>query len=920
MRNPGGVIDGGRPWSTGGRGREIGLFRTLGTVVVDSSRPVIPMPSLRRFCLCVGLFCLLAIIGRGADAGALPFRNPDLPLEARVDDLLGRLEVREKIGLMGMDSVAVPRLGIPAYHWWNEALHGVARNGIATVFPQAIALAATWNTDLHHEIATVISTEARAKYNEAIARQNGRSRIYQGLTIWSPNINLFRDPRWGRGQETYGEDPLLTGGLGVAFVRGLQGEDPRYLKTVATVKHYAVHSGPESIRRGFNVNPAEQDLWDFYLPAFEMGIRAGAQSLMSAYNAVNGIPVPAHRWMLVDVLRDRWGFQGAVVGDVDTVADIWRHHKFAATPEEAAALAVKAGNDLCSGRTFEALPKALEKGLITEAELDVSLRRLLTLRFKLGQFDPVDRVPFSTIPANAIERPEHARLALDAARQSMVLLKNDGVLPLQTAQVKHVAILGPTGDDDSALIGNYAGKPANPITLVAGLKRRLEKDGVRVTRVSGIPLVEGFNPDSRFPPGSTYTDASRTTPGLLLEVFDNPELKGAPLSRVPDTDYERGWNDYVLAADVPEREASLRWSGVLVPPASGEYTFVLSANSGVKLQIGDKLVVDAWDAQNAGARLSAKVVLEAGQAYPIRYDYTQAKRPGGQVRLRWRMPASDTYADALAAARAADHVILTLGLTPDLEGEDMPVKLPGFVGGDKTSLHLPEVQRRLLADVAALGKPVTVVLTTGSALALETKQANAVICAWYYGQSGGEALAEIVTGDVNPSGRLPLTFYARDEDLPDFSDYSTARRTYRYFTGQPLFAFGHGLSYTTFRYEGLALSQTRLTAGQTVTAQVRVTNTGRRAGDEVVQVYARETSGRPGAPLKRLVGFARVSLEPGETKTVAIPVTPFELRIWDAQRKGYVLPQGEVQLAVGGASDRWAAEAMLVCNGAAVAP
>jgi beta-glucosidase len=864
--------------------------------------------------------CLTALPGLAEELP--PFRDPALPVERRVEDLISRLTVQEKVPFLMMGNPAVPRLGIPAYCWWNEALHGVARNGTATVFPQAIALAATWNPALHHEIADVISTEARAKNNETIALSGGDTQIYQGLTIWSPNINIFRDPRWGRGQETYGEDPFLTSRFAVAFVRGLQGDNPRYLKTVATVKHYAVHSGPEPERHAFDAVISERDLWETYLPAFEAGVReGGALSLMSAYNAVNGIPAPANVELLKKILRERWGFAGAVVGDVDNVSDMWREggHRFSPDAASASATAIRAGNDLCSGGTYWNLPDALARGLVTEAELDAALRRLLTLRFRLGQFDPPECVPYRAIPPSANNAPAHDQLALEAARQSLVLLKNDGTLPFDSATLKTVAVLGPTGGEVSALLGNYSGTPFRHVTLADGIRSKLEARGVKVLVERGVPLVRplhpGGNPISQ---DVLFTDASRTTPGLHGEIFAHtaqdavaPQVEGRPASTRTDLQVNLYWNEAQPVTGIPIKDTGARWTGVLVPPVSGEYRLGLIAEGAVRLRLDDQLVIDSWKPERERP-LDATVQLEAGRTYAVHLDYVQLTQ-NGRVQFGWIAPGgNDELERALAAAREADHIVLTLGITPDLEGEEMSVNAEGFKGGDRLDIALPAPQRELLARVAELKKPVAVVLTSGSSISLDDSQAGAVLLAWYFGQRGADAVAEALLGEINPAGRLPVTFYRRTEDLPPFSDYSMRNRTYRYFTGQPLYAFGHGLSYTTFAYEQIALSTSSARAGDTIRVSVTVRNTGTRDGDEVVQVYATAKNPPVPMPLRQLVGFVRVPFKAGETKTVNLDVPVECLHRWDEAADRYVVDPGVWRIAAGPASDRATLAAPLI--------
>ncbi len=872
------------------------------------------MPLPRLASLLVLVFASLASL-RAADPAApvdLPFRNPDLPLTARVDDLLGRLTVPEKISLIGMNNAAVPRLGLPAYHWWNEGLHGLARNGIATVFPQAIGLAATWNPALHERVAGVVATEARAKYHDA-QRRNGGTAIYEGLTIWSPNINIFRDPRWGRGQETYGEDPLLSGTLGVAFVRGLQGHDPRYLKTVGTLKHLAVHSGPETPRHKFDAVVSERDLRETYLPAFELGVRQGrATSIMSAYNAVNGVPAPGNRFLMHTLIRDEWGFDGAVVGDVGTVADMHneRGHRYVKDAAEAIAAALKAGNDLCSDNTYQALPAALERGLVTEADLDLAVRRLLTLRFRLGLFDPDSRVAYASIPLSAVDTPESDRLALQAARESLVLLKNDGSLPWDPKQLKRVAILGPTGDDQLALLGNYAGTPSKPVTLAQGIRRKLEAHGVAVTFDPAVPLATGFREGGRpFADGVLFTDDTRATPGLKRELFAQADTAGAPTDTRSDAQIELFWNPAQPMPGLPVENVNVRWTGVLVPTVSGEHLLSITSIGAAQLFIDDKPVTGNLEhprsVHNAAVDRvhSTKQTLEAGRAYRVRLEYRQ--RPGtslGRIQFGWRPPGG--LEAALAQAQSADRIILTLGITPALEGEEMSVKVEGFAGGDRTSILLPKSQRDLLDRVAALGKPFIVVLCNGSALSFDTTKPNAIIEAWYYGQRGADAVADAILGEFSPSGRLPLTFYRSDEDLPPFESYAMAGRTYRYFQGTPLFAFGHGLSYTTFSYAGLKLSKSAAKAGETVYVSLTLKNTGSRDGEEVVQLYATPAQPTAGAPLRQLVGFARVNVKAGQPQNVRIDLPVERLRRWDEAAKSYVVDAGDYHLVVGPASDQ----------------
>ena len=654
------------------------------------------------------LFLTAALAQPPADA---PFLNPDLAPEKRAADLVSRMTLEEKVLQMQNGAPALPRLNIPAYDWRNEALHGVARAGQATVFPQAIGLAATWDVDLIERIADVISTEARAKYNEAI--RHDQHRRYQGLTFWSPNINIFRDPRWGRGQETYGEDPYLTGRLAVAFIKGMQGNDPHYYKVIATAKHYAVHSGPEPTRHSFDAKPSARDLAETYLPAFRAAIVEGkAYSVMCAYNRVDGVPACANTDLLEKTLRGEWKFPGYIVSDCGAIADIFRGHKYKATAAEASAVAVKAGTDLTCGTEYRSLVDAVKNELITEAEINQSLERLFVARFKLGMFDPPERVPWTKLTMADVDSPDHRKLALEAARKSIVLLKNDkDTLPLK-AGVKKIAVIGPSADDAVSLLGNYNGTSSKHVAPLEGMHHQ----------------------------------------------FDG--------------------------------KAEVRYA--------------------------------------LGANYTAPAALD----------------------------------EAIQLVKDSDVTVAFVGLNPRLEGEEMRVTVPGFAGGDRTDLKLPEAQDQLLEAAFATGKPIIVVLTSGSAVAINSakEHAAAILATWYNGEEAGTAIAETLAGENNPSGRLPITFYKGVEELPPFDDYSMSGRTYRYFKGDPLWAFGYGLSYSKFEH---AAPRTR---GNTVT--IRVKNTSTREGDEVVPYY------RNGA----LAGFQRVHLKGGESRDVQFGPGPAKVR------------------------------------------
>jgi beta-glucosidase len=693
----------------------------------------------------------------------LAFQNPDLSFEERAADLVSRMTLDEKISQMVHDAPAVERLGIPAYNWWNECLHGVGRAGIATVFPQAIGMAATWNVNLLAEVAEVISDEARAKHHQALGEDfHGQ---YHGLTYWTPNINIFRDPRWGRGQETYGEDPYLTARLGVVMIKGLQGDDPKYLKLIATAKHYAVHSGPENERHHFDANVSERDLWDTYLPAFKAAVQEGrAYSVMPAYQRFRGEPCASSTLLLQDILRDQWGFDGFLVSDCGAIGDIFKNHKVVATGEEAAARAVIAGCDLNCGETYAMLSGAVEQGLIDEATIDNAVRRLFLARFKLGMFDPPEMVPFAQIPYEVNDSPKHRELALRTAYESMILLKNDGLLPLDKSQVKTIAVIGPNADSVEVMLGNYNGVPSQPVTPLAGLRNKLEPD-------AEVLYVKGSNITSKI---------NDVTP--------------------------RGYNEQ--------------------------------------------------------------------------------------------------FASAVSIAQRADVVVMVLGLSQALEGEEGQqegVEAGMSSLGDRQGLDLPSVQQALLEEIHATGKPIVLVLMNGSPISVNWADQNvpAILEAWYPGQAGGTALADVLFGDYNPAGRLPLTFYKSDAQLPPISDYDMAKgRTYRYFTEEALYPFGYGLSYTQFAYSNLELvPQSQI--GDEVEVCVTVQNVGGRAGDEVVQLYVRDLEASVTVPIQQLAGFDRIHLAAGESQTVRFVLKPeqFSLVTESGQR---VVEPGRFTIAVGG--------------------
>lgn len=825
------------------------------------------------------------------------YLDTSLPVELRAKDLVSRMTLEEKVSQMVHDAPPVERLGIPAYDWWNECLHGVGRAGIATVFPQAIGLAATWNADLMHRVATVISDEARAKHHRAL--REGQSNWYTGLTFWSPNINIFRDPRWGRGQETYGEDPYLTARLGVAFVKGLQGDDPRYLKLVATAKHYAVHSGPEADRHHFDARASARDLRETYLPAFEATVReAKVHSVMGAYNRTNGEACCASKTLLQDILRDEWGFDGYVVSDCAAIHDIWANHKLVATPEEASALAVKNGCELNCGETYPALVEAVRQGQIDEATIDLALVRLFTARFKLGMFDPPEMVPFAQIPYEVNACPAHRAVSLQAARESVVLLKNEGgFLPLRK-DLGAIAVIGPNVDDLMTLLGNYNGTPTAAVTVLEGIRRKVSPQ-TKVYAARGCPIAEGVPPLVPIPAAClrpSLADAEQT--GLAAAYYAQAKFAGEPVRAQVDPQISFFWKGVSPLSGRVGDPFSVRWEGYLAPPVSGTYKLGLNGFNDCRVELDGEVVLQYRLVHHAVLR-TKDVALEAGRLYPLRVELS-SYGADPQMQLLWAVPGVDYLTPALEAARQADVVVMALGLSPNLEGEEMPVHVEGFSGGDRTDIKLPRSQQELLEKVHALGKPLVVVLLNGSALAVNwaNEHAAAIVEAWYPGEEGGAAVADVLFGDYNPGGRLPVTFYRSVDQLPPFADYDMEGKTYRYFRGEALYPFGFGLSYTKFQYSDLQL-ESGVVAGQPARVSVTVQNVGPVAGDEVVQLYVRDVAASVPVPIRHLEGFQRVSLAPGASQQVSFALRPRQMSIVDEAGRRVVEP-GAFEIAVGG--------------------
>jgi beta-glucosidase len=838
------------------------------------------------------ILTVLIILGSGCKKTE-KWKNPNISTEKRVADLVSRLTLEEKISQLMDVAAPIERLGIPKYNWWNEGLHGVARAGIATVFPQAIGVAATFNDSLLFVEATAISDEFRAKYNDFVSK-NRRER-YEGLTVWSPNINIFRDPRWGRGQETYGEDPYLTSRMGVAFVKGMQGNNETYLKTVATPKHYAVHSGPESLRHVFNADVSERDFLDTYLPAFEATIReAKAYSIMGAYNRFRDESCSGSDTMLTQILRKQWGFQGFVVSDCDAIGDIYQTHKIVPTGAEAAAIGIKAGCDLDCGRTYEYLKEAVDRGLLSESEIDVSVKRLFTARMKLGLFDPQGKNPYDNIPFSKNDCAEHRALSVDVACQTMVLLKNkNNILPL-SKNIKSIAVLGPNSNDQVMMYANYNGYPSKYVTPLEGIKQKLG-EGVKVyhneitSLVSDDPITIPITRDNLMTEGAN---------GIKGEYFNNKNFEGEPILTRVDRKIDMTCDGAGVDPKVNNEDISIRWTGELIPGITGKYNISFTGDDGYRVWLNEKLILESWKDQAPFTTMKT-IDLKAKQKYSIRIEYYQTQGEA-VAQLKWARlldKKDDTY---LTEAAKCDAIIYFGGLSAMLEGEEMPVSFDGFFGGDRTKLNLPVVQTETMKKLKKLGKPIILVNMSGSAIALnwEDQNLDAILQAWYPGQEGGTAIADVLFGDYNPAGRLPVTFYKSVEDLPAFTDYNMEGHTYRYFRGEPLYSFGYGLSYTTFTYSNLQVSPTASTSDK-VKVTVDVENSGTRDGDEVVQLYVKISDAAVPVPIHALQGFKRIALKTGEKRTVSFELNPRQFSVIDDENKRVVQP-GNVMIFVGG--------------------
>lgn len=837
---------------------------------------------------------LLSVALTATAQSVLPYQNPNLSPEQRAADLIGRLTVEEKAKLMMDQSEAIERLKIPCFQWWNEALHGVGRNGFTTVFPITMGMAASWDDALLYRCFDAVSDEARIKNTQA-KRKNEMNR-YQCLSFWTPNINIFRDPRWGRGQETYGEDPYLTSRMGLAVVNGLQGpRNTKHKKLLACAKHYAVHSGPEWNRHTFNIeNLPERDLWETYLPAFKTIVQKGdVAEVMCAYQRIDGDPCCGNTRYLQRILRDEWGFKGLVVSDCGAIRDFYQKdcHAVSETPVIAAGKAIMSGTDLECGSVYKNIPQAIANGEVTMEKIDESLMRLLTARIRLGDFDDDNTVEWTSIPEDRLCSKQHNQLAYEMAQKSMVLLQNrDNLLPLKKKGMK-VVVMGPNAKDSVMQWGNYSGYPLHTVTILEGIENKLKGLGT-VTYVDGCGHVDNTVRESRFTALTTPQGKS----GMEATYWNNTKMDGKANAKATYTspiNLNNGGNT-AFEPGVELDNFSACYKGVFRPEKAETVTFELEADDGYRIIINGDTLRNRFGQAHGVQKWTKAYNVKPGEKYDIQIDYVQIF---GMAHMKFDVFTNKrkTTPEILQEIADADCVIFAGGISPRLEGEEMKVDAYGFKGGDRTDIQLPQCQRDLVGAIRQAGKRLVFVNCSGSAIALvpEAEACDAILQAWYPGERGGDAVADVIFGDYNPSGKLPVTFYRTVDDLPDFLDYTMRNRTYRYFTGKPLWQFGFGLSYTTF-----AFGTPEYKDGKVL---VSVTNKGKRDGDEIVQVYLRHAGDTEG-PLKTLRGFKRVSIKAGETEQVEIDMPRESFETWDNTTNTMRVIGGEYHLMVGNSS------------------
>ena len=846
--------------------------------------------------LTVCIAWLMAVSASAQDAAIVPYQDLALSAQERAADLVHRMTLEEKASQLVNQARAIPRLGVPAYDWWSEALHGVAVNG-TTEFPEPIGLAATFDAPGIHEMATAISIEGRIKHLQA--DRAGHSNIFEGLDFWAPNVNIFRDPRWGRGQETYGEDPFLSARLAVAFVTGMQGTDPTYYRVIATPKHFAVHSGPEPTRHFADIDVSRHDQEDTYLPAFRAAVVEGhAGSVMCAYNAVNGQPACASDFLLEHTLRGAWQFQGYVVSDCGAVRDIDSGHRYRPSQPQASAIALEHGMDNECIDFFEKVKDdhdyrpylaAVQEGYLSEGAIDTALVRLFTARIRLGMFDPPEKVPYAKLDQAQLDGAAHRSLARRMANESMVLLKNDGVLPLKS--VNHILVVGPLADQTAVLLGNYNGTPSHTVSVLEGMKG--EFPGATITYVPGTDFLS----NQGIPVPTSVLATPEGQPGLKAEYSEGQSLdsRSAPFaSRIePNVDLKES----TLPEQARGKSAlSVRWTGVIRPTVTGDYLLGIKATGSASVSVSDRQVVQLY---SSGTSLG-RVHLERGHPVKLDVDFGQGGGRNLQAQLIWTPVNDSPDPAALNAAKDADVIVAVVGITSRLEGEEMKVDQPGFLGGDRTSLDMPKQEEDLVQALSATRKPLIVVLMNGSALGVNWEKAHAaaILESWYAGEEGGAAIAQTLSGRNNPAGRLPVTFYKDVQQLPSFEDYSMKGRTYRYFQGEPLWPFGYGLSYTKFQYGTMTVPQARISAGDPLNVAVTVTNAGALAGDEVVQLYLKFPD-IPGAPVRALRGFQRIHLAPAASQRVEFHLEPRDLSMV-TETGDIIVAQGPYTVSIGG--------------------
>ena len=845
----------------------------------------------------LALMCIVTIGFSQSQDYKFPFQNPNLTFEQRVDDLVSRMTLEEKVAQMMNKAPAIERLGIPAYDWWNEVLHGVARSPFnVTVYPQAIAMAATWNSPSLKIMADYSATEGRAIYEKSVETGKEGQR-YIGLTYWTPNVNIFRDPRWGRGQETYGEDPFLTSMLGKAFVQGLQGDDPKYLKSAACAKHYAVHSGPEKLRHVFDAKPSSYDLWNTYLPAFkELIVNTDVAGVMCAYNAFEGQPCCGSDPLMVDILRNQWEFNGYVTSDCWAIDDFFKNHKTHSDAQHASADAVMHGTDIdCGTAAYLALVDAVKSKLITEKQIDVSIKRLFMVRFRLGMFDPASMVKYANTPISVLESDPHKAQALKMARESIVLLKNtNNILPLKK-NVRKIAVVGPNADNASAVLGNYNGTPSRIETALMGIKEKVGKD-VEVVYEKGVNYTDGNILQAEDISKFCSFEGKQ---GFKAEYFNNNAFTGTPVLTRMENQLDNFWQEgEQITESLKAYNFSARYTTDFTADRTDEITFEIAADDSFQFFVDGKMQIGSFG-NSSGELKSTKLNVVKGTTYRLEVKYRQ-KDGKASVKLAAGKYVKTDFKAVANRLKDADAIIYVGGISPQLEGEEMPVNYPGFDGGDRTSILLPEAQTEFMKALKDTGKPVVFVMMTGSAIAIpwESENIPAIINAWYGGQSAGTAIADVLFGDYNPAGRLPVTFYKSDSDLPGFTDYSMDNRTYRYFKGEALYPFGFGLSYTSFNYNKLQVSK-KVVEGKVLPLSVQVTNTGKIDGDEVVQLYISYPNSDMKTPIRALKGFQRITLKKGESKNVEFVLNPEDLSIISESGKA-IQPLGNFIISVGG--------------------